>query len=224
MTFKEKFDRILPRYTRAPLAVALTLNMVVYFLLRLFVRDRFHYDLTLSLDGRVPLVPSFVVVYVLAYVQWAVGYVVIARESPALCYRILSGEVISKLICAVFFVAFPTTMTRPEITGGDIFSKALGLIYFLDTPDNLFPSIHCLESWLCFRGSLEVKKLGVWYRWAGGIFTLLVFASTLFVKQHVLLDILGGVAVAEAGQLISRVLHADRLFEKLNTRLMGETV
>ena len=37
---------------------------------------------------------------------------------------------------------------------------------------------------------------------------ILVFASTVFCKQHVLIDIAGGIAVAEIGLLISsRILR-----------------
>ena len=54
-----------------------------------------------------------------------------------------------------------------------------------------------------------------WYVWLQLGFTLLVFASVLLVKQHVWPDILGGVAVAELGLLLSRLFHADRLAEKL---------
>ena len=55
-----------------------------------------------------------------------------------------------------------------------------------------------------------------WYAWAQGVFSFLVFASVLLVKQHVWPDILGGIADAELGILLNRLLHADRLIEKLD--------
>ena len=47
------------------------------------------------------------------------------------------------------------------------------------------------------------------------IFTLFVFASTVFVKQHVVVDILGGVIVAELAWLLSSRLPAEAAFEKI---------
>ena len=41
------------------------------------------------------------------------------------------------------------------------------------------------------------------------VFSLLVCASTVLVKQHVVVDIFAGIAVAEAGLLLSR-LYYDR--------------
>ena len=46
-------------------------------------------------------------------------------------------------------------------------------------------------------------------------FTLLVFASTLLVKQHVLVDIPAGVLVAEVGLLLSDKLRAGRLLDRM---------
>ena len=44
--------------------------------------------------------------------------------------------------------------------------------------------------------------------------SLLVFAAVLLVKQHVWPDIVGGVAMAELGQLLRRLFRADRLLAK----------
>lgn len=77
--------------------------------------------------------------------------------------------------------------------------------------------MHCLASWLCFRFSRKLKRLPRWFGWAQGVFTLLVFASVVLVKQHSWLDIPGGVAAAELGILLSRLLRADRLGETLSS-------
>ena len=49
------------------------------------------------------------------------------------------------------------------------------------------------------RAGFWMKRLPRWYRWGGLVMTLLVFASTLLVKQHVLVDIPGGILTAELG-------------------------
>lgn len=221
---KTRLTRLVPKYTWLPLSLALALNCTVYFILRLFTRDAVHYDLSLPVDGAIPFLPPFVIIYVAAFMQWLVGYIVITRDSPELCCRVMAGEMISKLICAVFFIVMPTTMNRPEVAGDGLFQKLTRLIYYLDTPDNLFPSIHCLESWLCFRCALEAKKPGALYKSAMLVLTLLVFASTLFIKQHVLVDVLAGVLAAELGQALSGLLGAGRWLERLNANLFGESL
>ena len=93
------------------------------------------------------------------------------------------------------------------------------LIYRLDSPDNLLPSIHCLENWICFRGALRCRKVGRGYQVGTLIFALMVFVSTLLVKQHLVLDVVTGVAVVEIGLFLSRQTGAGRIYERLNRRL-----
>ena len=154
-----------------------------------------------------PLVPFFIVFYILAYGQWILCYLLIARERKEYCYRFFVGDLIAKTICLVVFLVFPTTLNRPEITGGGIFEQLVAFIYSLDAPDNLFPSIHCLESWMCYRGCRKLANapgwLPEWFSGANLVFTLLVFASTVLLKQHVLIDIAGGVATVEIGLFLS---------------------
>lgn len=209
-------SKLIPKYARFPLLAVIVVNCSVYWLTRLLTAGARHYDLSVGLDARIPFIPAFIVVYMIAYIQWIVGYIVIARDSEELCCRVLSGEMISKLICGVFFLALPTSMVRPEVTGTDIFSRLTRLIYALDTPDNLFPSIHCLASWLCFRGALRAKKVGAAYKIANLALALLVFVSVVLVKQHLAIDILAGLLAAELGQLLAPLLHADALLARVN--------
>ncbi len=128
----------------------------------------------------------------------------------------MGGEIIAKLIVGVIFLGFPTMMVRKEVVGSDIFSRAVALMYKLDAPTNLFPSIHCLESYICMKSALEMKDVDNRYRFAMVIMSILVFMSTVFIKQHVILDFFGAVIVAEAGRLIMEFLYANRcdIFEK----------
>ena len=183
----------------------LGMNMVAYMGTRIFTTGRYHYNIESPLDRMLPLVPFFVVFYVLAFAQWITGYLLIGREKKEYCYRFFLGEIIAKAICLVIFLVFPTTLNRPEITGNGIFERLLAFIYSVDAADNLFPSIHCLESWMCWRGcrKLTQTRLPGWFSGANLVLTLLVFASTVLCKQHVLIDIAGGVAVVELGLFLA---------------------
>ena len=204
MNLKQKLDDLLPSYTHVPLAAMVCVHALVYYATRPVTQGMAHFDFSLPIDGAIPFVPAFAVIYVLAFVQWAAGYILIARDSRELCCRVISGEIISKLICMALFLLVPTTMARPEIASDGFFHRIVGCIYRLDAADNLFPSIHCLESWVCFRGAMQMKKTGPRYRYFTLLFSLLVFASTVLVKQHVAADIAGGVLTAELGQQIAR--------------------
>ena len=213
-----KLKTLIPKYTRIPLLIVLAFNLFTYYGTMLINTPERYHLISTAFDDSLPLVPAFIFIYVLAFVQWGVGFIIIARESRERCYRVLSGELIAKLIAFCIFLIYPTTMERVANNGTGLAGFVLGIIYTLDTPAvNLFPSLHCLESWLCFRGAIGIRQFGKWskgYVWFQLVFTLLVFAATLLTKQHVWPDILGGVAVAELGQLLSRLTHADRLMAK----------
>ena len=204
MNLKRKLDNLLPPYTRIPLAAMVCVHTLAYYATRPVSQKLVHFDFSLPIDNAIPFIPAFSVIYVLAYVQWIVGFILIARDSRELCCRVISGEIISKLICMALFLLIPTTMERAEIVSDGFFDRIVGYIYRLDAADKLFPSIHCLESWVCFRGAMQMKKTGPWYRYFTLLFSLLVFASTVLIKQHEAVDIVGGVLTAEIGQQIAQ--------------------
>ena len=112
-------------YAILPVAGTIVCNMLTYYGSRPITQGLPHWDLTLPLDRWIPFVPSAVSIYVLAFVSWVIGIWVIARESPAVCYEVLAGEQIAKLLCLVCFFLLPTTMERPEVPGSDPFSLSL---------------------------------------------------------------------------------------------------
>ena len=211
-----KINRILPKYAYIPLIFSVGLNCLVYWGSRIITTDMYHYDLSISIDKKLPFVAPMMIVYVLAYVIWIVGFIVIARESKSVCYEVMSAEQIAKLICLLCFIFLPSTLVRPEINGQGFCEWLSRLVYQLDSPDNLFPSIHCLENWICFRGAMKCKKVGNGYKTFMFLAALLVFASTLLVKQHVFVDVVGGVFVVEAGLFLSKKFKASEIYNKFN--------
>lgn len=202
---------MIPKYAIKPLALALLVNSCVYMGIAQLRRFLTFSSLETPLDTALPFLAPFVLFYVLAFVQWGLNYLLIARDSKELCYRFAFGNIIAKLICLFFFVFLPTTLARPEVIGTDLCSRLVRLIYTFDPPVNLFPSIHCLESWCCIRASFLLKKSNRTYQTATLIMSLGVFASTLFIKQHVIADVFGGIVVFEAGfRLAGRIQKAIR--------------
>ena len=195
-----------PSYALAPLLLVLAVNFAVYLGIRAVNRKRRHYSMWLPVDDRIPFVPFFVVFYVLAYVQWAAGYILMARQGEAFCFQWYFADIVAKLITGAVYLAVPTGIERPEICGKGFFSRLTGLIFKADAPDNLFPSIHCLESWLCCRAVLSMAGVPSALKAGNFLMTVLVFASTVCLKQHVFVDIPAGIAAAEAGIFLVRLI------------------
>lgn len=219
----KKLTSFTHKYWFIPVLTLIVMNSVAYTGTKLLTDSGNHYDIALAVDSQIPFIPAFIIIYILSYLQWIFGFGLIAAESKEVCYRVISSEVISKIICMIIFIVFPTIMTRPEITNGGVFEWITKLIYSLDTPTTLFPSVHCLESWILFRTAHKITRHKKWLIPAWFVFALLVFASVLFVKQHLILDIPAAIIVGEIGLFLGKKLRSERIFEKLNQKfLKGE--
>ncbi len=213
---KSFLSGILPDYAVTPVACSILVNCIGYFGIKLLQNGIQFHDISIAADFRIPFWPGFIYVYVAAFAQWCIGLITCGRESREFCYRWLSAEQVAKLITFVIFVIYPTTMVRPEITGTGLTALIMRVVYTLDTPVNLFPSIHCLVSWFCFRTAMREQKVSKGYRWFQFFSTIAVFASVVLVKQHRLVDIAGGVLVFELGMLLTRRRNLHRIYEALD--------
>lgn len=222
---KKYIDPIIPLYALLPLVTCLMVNNIVYFVIRKFTGDMYHHDLTTAFDRMVPFIPEWVSIYFICYVFWVFNYILIMRQGKENGYRFMATDISSRLICGIFYYFFPTTNIRPQVIGTGIWNELMRWLYEIDAPSNLFPSIHCLVSWLCYIGIRKNKNIPVCYRAFSCIFALLVMASTQFTKQHYIVDVFGAVVIAEV--LYWFFQHFDYykkimpVFEKLSGKLFG---
>ncbi len=147
-----------------------------------------------GLDGLIPLVPVFSVPYALAMVFVAGTLVYFVLFTPRVRSTAYSYTFCFAVSCLIY-LAFQTTVDRPAVDPTSAFAGLVSFIYANDQPYNCFPSLHVsltvLASliWAEGRRSLTMP-LTAW--------VVLVALSTLFTKQHVLLDVLAGAALGGA--------------------------
>lgn len=215
----KKFTKYIPVVYIIGLIIELTINCIAYYGTRLIVGNSYHYNLSNAFDDMVPIVPWMVLIYFGSYIFWALNYVLGCVQDAKTVYRFLSADFLAKIVCLIIFLVFPTTNTRPEIVGSGFFDEFMRFLYSADAADNLFPSIHCLTSWFCVIAVRENKKIPNWYKWVSVIIALAICVSTLTTKQHVIYDVIGGVALAEISyQIIDKVgfsKHYRRCIEKI---------
>ena len=112
-----------------------------------------------------------------------------------LCLPLFAGMTIALAV----YVILPNGLDlRPyRVYGSDIFARIVRRLYSTDTATNVCPSIHCQSSGcmaLAFSQSRLAKgrpglKVLAWV-WAA-----LICASTVFTKQHSILDVVCGLAL-----------------------------
>lgn len=200
---KKYVDPIVPIYSIIPFIFFILYNGFVYFGSQQISQGFYHHDLTNRIDADIPFISAFVVFYCFWYIFYLVNYILIAKEGKHKFFQFFMADFIAKTISLFIFIFYPTTMNlRPAFTGYSIFGFMVQLIYNLDPPTNLLPSIHCLVSWFCFIGISASKKIPRWYKVISFITAMLIILSTLLVKQHVLADAITGVILAEVSYLI----------------------
>ena len=201
---KKRLDQFFPLYARPWVIGTVAAIFLVYYGSRLISDGLFHHNIMLPVDYKIPFIPAFIIIYVLAFPFWIFNGILVARENKETCSRVLSAEILAKIVCGIIYILYPTTMIRPEVTGTDFFSWLTGFIYLIDKPYNLMPSIHCMDSWFCWRGLSGCKKVPEWYKKFSLFFAILICLSTLFVHQHVIIDVPTGILMAEAGLFVTK--------------------
>lgn len=220
---KNCIAKILPLYTILPLISAFTLNTLIYSGSMSICKNWHHYDFTSAFDRMVPVIPEWVYIYLGCYVFWIINYIMTARvhkDDPDGFFRFITTDMMSRIICGICFFCLPTTNVRPEILGTDFSDYLLRWVYSIDQPANLFPSIHCLVSWMCFIGIRGNQRVPQWYRIFSCFFALLVVVSTQVTKQHYFIDAIGGILIAEILFAWNKRIHAyvyvKHFFDKVN--------
>lgn len=95
----------------------------------------------------------------------------------------------------ITFIAYPTIMEIPPLQSTDFFSSWMNFIYASDYPPiNCIPSGHTMSSVVMIYGAMLCKKLKPSAKATIVIICLLTICSTVFTKQHALIDLFFGFA------------------------------
>lgn len=149
------------------------------------------WNIETSLDQQIPVIPWFVGIYLSFFLFCTVNFLVMGYFEKKKACLFLCAELLAKTVCGIFYLCFPTTNLRPEIVGTDFWSQALVGLYQMDAAVNLFPSIHCMDSWFCVVVIRNIRNVPGWHRVITWIWAVAICASTLFTKQHGILDVAG---------------------------------
>lgn len=175
-----------------------------FFLLEKINFNRY-FDMTTAFDRKIPFCEYFIVFYVLWY--FYVSYVLIYT----LFFDIDSFRKFSRFAMITYSVAiicyfiYPTVQTlRPETFARDnLFVSAVRFLYTIDTPTNVMPSVHVIGSltalFTVWNAKGHNKPI---IRAVFTILAVLIILSTLFLKQHAVVDIVSGVLVCIAAYFI----------------------
>jgi membrane-associated phospholipid phosphatase len=196
------FVKRLTDYIRGHKYVLFLLYIPVYLLCYFLVErhvpsDSAYWVSYMPFDDKIPFLDFFVVPYIMWYpFLIAVGLYLMVKDPPVFvryALFLIIGFSVSIAICWVFPNGQELRPARFE--HDNIFTRIISSIYAADTNTNVFPSMHVvgmLGGTFAVFASDKARRL----RLPSVILAVLVSASTVFIKQHSFLDIIGGVLLS----------------------------
>lgn len=152
------------------------------------------------LDQYIPFLPVFIIPYLFWFVYIALpGMYFLFCEREVFC-RLMYFGMIGMTVFLLISYVYPNGLAiRPEHLAGDsVFIKLTRYVYSVDTSTNVLPSIHVFNSigiYLAVKDSDNLrKKKGI--RYASLTITVLIILSTMFVKQHSVVDVIAGLLLS----------------------------
>jgi len=124
-------------------------------------------------------------------------FIVFFLKDRAVYYRSLTALFAGLISCYLIYAAYQTTVPRPPMNDDGWLTGLVEFVYTTDKPFNCFPSIHVLSSYIVLKASYRCSFERI-ARTAIFIAAWSIILSTLFVKQHALLDVAGAVLLTEA--------------------------
>lgn len=175
-----------------PMIVYMVCYLAAFFIVEQYTKDNYHLIHT-SLDAKIPFLEGFIIPYILwfPYVAGFVLYFIFMDKENywQLFWFLVSGMTIFIIVSFMY----PNGLElRPETFERDnIFTRMIGGLYKTDTATNVLPSIHVYNSigiQIAVMKSRPLKKHRV-IQILSGILCVLIILSTMFIKQHSIVDV-----------------------------------
>lgn len=155
-----------------------------------------------KLDDLIPFVPVFVVPYVFWYIYVAGPAVFLFWKSPREFTQIATFLALGMFIACAVYTLFPNGQAlRPQLSAGirEPFVGLIRFLYLIDTPTNSAPSIHVIYSFAAHAAIVHFnnsrRRIG-WINAVSLVISVLCIVSTVFIKQHSIIDVAAGILVS----------------------------
>lgn len=163
------------------------------------------YIIHCKLDEVIPFCETFIIPYILWFPYVGGCFIWLMRRGwddyKKLCLMVFSGLT----ICLAIYYVFPTGLNlrlaqNPHETG--VLYNMVRLLRAIDTPTNVCPSIHVMNTVMIFQAicsldQLKYRKVTISLHF---VMMVLICASTVLLDQHSVIDVVCGV-------MMSFVLH-----------------
>ena len=172
--------------------------LISFFTLeKLIPPEKVRWWVSCPIDHAIPFAEIFLIPYCLWYpLLFATGLILLFRDKAAFKKYMLflslgfGGALLICLLIPNGQDLRPTLFPRKNLL-----TELVGALYRADTPTNVFPSMHVLGS-VAAAGAAMISPAMGRLRFLWLVLALAVCLSTMFIKQHSALDVLGALALS----------------------------
>lgn len=178
-----------------------------------------------TIDKYIPFMEIFVIPYFLwfLYIFLTVAYFFFTSKQDF--YKCCAYLFIGMTICLIIYTVWPNghyLRVNLQTLGRDnIFIRIMEKLYKIDTATNVCPSIHVFNSigaMIAIRKSTKLRNIK-WLQIFTFILTVLICMSTVFLKQHSIIDVFAGILLSIIMYAIVYVPDWSRVTKKVDHEL-----
>ena len=168
-------------------------------------------SLLLEMDRRIPFRPGWVWVYSLLYYPFVVSTILTIRDFRQFAYTAANFTILltTQVTIAFLFPVKTPAHWRIYDAENSISERFLSVVHSVDKGGNCFPSMHIAVATLSalhiannLHDTLGISACVVF------VLPVLIAISTLFTKQHYILDIPAGVGLAFAVFMLHPLMYS----------------
>lgn len=180
----------------------------LYFLCYTIV-ERVNQDVTIvsiAPDYKIPFIEAFIIPYLMWFPYVILTFFIFFFKDKEEFLQFIKYLYMGMTVFIVVSFLFPNGLDiRPAFFERDnIFIHMVQWIYGNDTATNVVPSIHAYNSIVIMIAAIQSKKVidKRWQKVLCCVISILIVLSTVFVKQHSVIDVLAAIVLAWVGYKI----------------------
>lgn len=193
------FKKICKKYKHAWVALYALIYIPWFYYLEQHITTDFHV-IHSPIDDYIPFIEYFIIPYLLWFVFISGTILYFFFTDTKQFYKFITISFTGMTIFLIISTVYPNgLLLRPtEFARDNIFVDIVKWLYHTDTATNVLPSLHVYNS-LCAQiaimecPALKEKK---WIQNSTLILTTLIILSTVFLKQHSIIDVIAAFIMA----------------------------
>ena len=192
------------RYTHLHLLWSWVGYFAMYFLTEnLIPRERCHV-IHCTLDDLIPFCEWFLIAYVFWYFLVAGTLAYFGLRDADSFKKLQVYIIITQVVAMLVYVLYPSCQNlRPtEFARDNALIRCVEFLYCFDTNTGVCPSLHCAYSFGIASVCVKAKSVSKGWKAFVVVVVILICMSTVFIKQHSVVDILAAIPVGILAEVL----------------------